>query len=51
MFKDGWWNAEKWGNCAELDFKAMYNYYIIQRGYNWCLTPNGKGIKDKGSRL
>ena len=39
----GWWNAEEWGNCAELDLKGMYNYYINKRGYNWCLTPNGEG--------
>ena len=39
----GWWNAEEWGNCAELDLKGMYYYYINKRGYNWCLTPDGEG--------
>ena len=46
-----WPNAEEWGNCAELDMKAMYNHYIIQRGYNWCLDPDGQGNKDNGPRL
>ena len=47
----GWPKSEKWGNCAEKDFTAMYNHYIIQRGYNWCLTTNGVGNEDKGTKL
>ena len=46
-----WWLAENWGNCAELDFIGMYNYYIIERGYKWCLTTNGTGNKTMGTRL
>ena len=46
-----WYIATKWESCAQLDFKAMYNYYIIQRGYKWCLTTTGTGNKTKGTRL
>ena len=42
---EAWYEAEKWENCARLDLKAMYNYFVTERGYNWCLTTNGVGNK------
>ena len=35
-----WWEAEKWESCANLDFKGMYNYFIIKQRLNWCLSTS-----------
>ena len=51
-----WWKADKWQNCAKLDFKGMYNYIKKDprnEGLDWCLTSDFMGFnaKGKGSRL
>ena len=42
-----WKEAEKWENCANDDFKAMYNYYIKKKGLDWCLTSDFVGFEGK----
>ena len=42
-----WWTAQRFEECAKLDFKAMYYHYIINTGLAWCLTADFKGFKGK----
>ena len=52
-----WWKADKWQNCAKLDFKGMYNYIKNdprKEGLQgWCLTSDfiGFNITGKETRL
>ena len=46
-----WWKADKWQNCAKLDFKGMYNYIKKDprnEGLDWCLTSDFMGFNAKG---
>ena len=43
-----WFEADKFEECAKLDFKAMYHHYVINTGLDWCLTADFKGFKGKG---
>ena len=42
-----WYEADKWKNCANDDFKVMYNYYIKKKGLDWCLTSDFVGFGGK----
>merc|ERR1739844_890095 len=39
-FMGNWGKAEKWEKCTKLDFKGMYNYFIIKQRLNWCLSTS-----------
>ncbi len=46
-----WAKAERWGKCAQLDFKSMYNYIKNdprKEGLDWCLTSDFIGFNGKG---
>ena len=44
-----WYEAEKFEECAKLDFKAMYHHYVINTGLDWCLTADFEGFNGKGN--
>ena len=46
-----WFQAEKFEDCAKLDFKSMYHHYIINIGLDWCLTADFEGFNGKGKSL
>ena len=39
-FMGNWGKADKWERCTKLDFKGMFNYFIIKQQLNWCLSTS-----------